>query len=170
MVCSISVTSFWRNTTSRSCCKVRIYNSYGIYILFISRHLKWFASSVVDHSGSAPSASTFSHWSKNCLWHHCFYPISIIHIITWCNEMWLERFKSPMNLVQLIVVGATGPGLCIMNVVVEWQLLTPLVRLRQACCHPQVVRGRYLPLQKRYLYLSFSLSAQIQLFWLDCTW
>nr|XP_032829241.1 E3 ubiquitin-protein ligase SHPRH-like [Petromyzon marinus]XP_032829242.1 E3 ubiquitin-protein ligase SHPRH-like [Petromyzon marinus]XP_032829243.1 E3 ubiquitin-protein ligase SHPRH-like [Petromyzon marinus] len=27
-------------------------------------------------------------------------------------------------------------------------LLTPLLRLRQACCHPQVVRGEFLPLQK----------------------
>ncbi|XP_052811504.1 E3 ubiquitin-protein ligase SHPRH-like isoform X2 [Mya arenaria] len=28
------------------------------------------------------------------------------------------------------------------------QMLFPLVRLRQACCHPQVVRGEFLPLKK----------------------
>ncbi|XP_076076399.1 E3 ubiquitin-protein ligase SHPRH-like isoform X3 [Mytilus galloprovincialis] len=28
------------------------------------------------------------------------------------------------------------------------QLLYPLLRLRQACCHPQAVRGEFLPLQK----------------------
>ncbi|KAG7246447.1 hypothetical protein CRUP_035056, partial [Coryphaenoides rupestris] len=29
-------------------------------------------------------------------------------------------------------------------------ILYPLLRLRQACCHPQAVRGEFLPLQKRY--------------------
>lgn len=28
-------------------------------------------------------------------------------------------------------------------------ILYPLLRLRQACCHPQAVRGEFLPLQKR---------------------
>ncbi|KAK1894352.1 E3 ubiquitin-protein ligase SHPRH, partial [Dissostichus eleginoides] len=28
-------------------------------------------------------------------------------------------------------------------------ILNPLLRLRQACCHPQAVRGEFLPLQKR---------------------
>lgn len=28
-------------------------------------------------------------------------------------------------------------------------ILGPLLRLRQACCHPQAVRGEFLPLQKR---------------------
>lgn len=29
-------------------------------------------------------------------------------------------------------------------------ILYPLLRLRQACCHPQAVRGEFLPLQKRW--------------------
>ena len=33
------------------------------------------------------------------------------------------------------------------------QLLNPLLRLRQACCHPQAVRGGYLSVQKRYMLL-----------------
>lgn len=32
-------------------------------------------------------------------------------------------------------------------------ILCPLLRLRQACCHPQAVRGEFLPLQKRYCVL-----------------
>ncbi|XP_071956695.1 E3 ubiquitin-protein ligase SHPRH-like [Antedon mediterranea] len=31
------------------------------------------------------------------------------------------------------------------------KLMNPLLRLRQACCHPQAVRGQFIPLQKDYL-------------------
>ena len=32
------------------------------------------------------------------------------------------------------------------------QLLHPLLRLRQACCHPQAVKGEFLPLHKTYVH------------------
>ncbi|XP_046561423.1 E3 ubiquitin-protein ligase SHPRH-like [Haliotis rubra] len=31
------------------------------------------------------------------------------------------------------------------------QLIQPLLRLRQACCHPQAVRGEFLPIHKKYV-------------------
>ncbi|XP_054652894.1 E3 ubiquitin-protein ligase SHPRH isoform X1 [Dunckerocampus dactyliophorus] len=34
-------------------------------------------------------------------------------------------------------------------------ILCPLLRLRQACCHPQAVRGEFLPLQKRACPVAF---------------
>ena len=52
-----------------------------------------------------------------------------------------------------------------------FQLLYPLLRLRQACCHPQAVRGEFLPIHKWYelhynnnkLYL-FTLTIEETLF------
>uniref|UniRef100_A0AC11BNN2 SNF2 histone linker PHD RING helicase n=1 Tax=Ovis aries TaxID=9940 RepID=A0AC11BNN2_SHEEP len=37
-------------------------------------------------------------------------------------------------------------------------ILYPLLRLRQACCHPQAVRGEFLPLQKSSVKPAFSFS------------
>uniref|UniRef100_A0A2K6F3X7 SNF2 histone linker PHD RING helicase n=1 Tax=Propithecus coquereli TaxID=379532 RepID=A0A2K6F3X7_PROCO len=37
-------------------------------------------------------------------------------------------------------------------------ILYPLLRLRQACCHPQAVRGEFLPLQKSFQQSIFSFS------------
>uniref|UniRef100_A0A8C0X7M5 E3 ubiquitin-protein ligase SHPRH n=1 Tax=Castor canadensis TaxID=51338 RepID=A0A8C0X7M5_CASCN len=37
-------------------------------------------------------------------------------------------------------------------------ILYPLLRLRQACCHPQAVRGEFLPLQKSFKWFAFSFS------------
>lgn len=39
-------------------------------------------------------------------------------------------------------------------------ILYPLLRLRQACCHPQAVRGEFLPLQKRFYYPILSAATE----------
>uniref|UniRef100_A0A8C1FZL9 SNF2 histone linker PHD RING helicase n=1 Tax=Cyprinus carpio TaxID=7962 RepID=A0A8C1FZL9_CYPCA len=43
-------------------------------------------------------------------------------------------------------------------------ILYPLLRLRQACCHPQAVRGEFLPLQKRwkFVHTDFELLKSLQ--------
>jgi E3 ubiquitin-protein ligase SHPRH len=48
------------------------------------------------------------------------------------------------------------------------QLMTPLVRVRQACCHPQVVRGHYLPIQNRTMTMVEVLSHLINKTRVEC--
>ncbi|KAH3735745.1 E3 ubiquitin-protein ligase SHPRH-like [Dreissena polymorpha] len=43
-----------------------------------------------------------------------------------------------------------------------FQMLNPLVRLRQACCHPQVVRGEFVPLKKDMMSMEDLLDSLIK--------
>ncbi|XP_067124798.1 E3 ubiquitin-protein ligase SHPRH [Centruroides vittatus] len=48
------------------------------------------------------------------------------------------------------------------------QLLYPLRRLRQACCHPQAVRGEFLPIQKSTLTMEEILTSLIKKVKIEC--
>ncbi|XP_060077806.1 E3 ubiquitin-protein ligase SHPRH-like [Ylistrum balloti] len=48
------------------------------------------------------------------------------------------------------------------------QLLSPLLKLRQACCHPQAVRGEFIPLQKNTMTMDELLESLIKKAQTEC--
>ncbi|XP_033741490.1 E3 ubiquitin-protein ligase SHPRH-like [Pecten maximus] len=48
------------------------------------------------------------------------------------------------------------------------QLLSPLLKLRQACCHPQAVRGEFIPLQKNTMTMEELLESLTKKAQLEC--
>ncbi|OWF36325.1 E3 ubiquitin-protein ligase SHPRH [Mizuhopecten yessoensis] len=48
------------------------------------------------------------------------------------------------------------------------QLLSPLLKLRQACCHPQAVRGEFIPLQKSIMTMEELLESLTKKAQLEC--
>ncbi|XP_033107047.1 E3 ubiquitin-protein ligase SHPRH-like [Anneissia japonica] len=69
-----------------------------------------------------------------------------------CSGRFMKAFK---HLKQ----GDLDVKLCDVDRDTVQKLLFPLLRLRQACCHPQAVRGQFVPLQKDFLTMDQLLTS-----------